>query len=519
VTLNRQTRAAAPLVSRRVVPLLSAVKPITLLLAGSLLANAALVGFFALRAKPTPSAAVAAKASSLTRAGDGSANLDALRAALASGDAAALEAAGVSPEVARELAIGRTFSRMAEKIRSAQGKGTADGRWWRSRSGFATPAVREQELLARRELSDALIAAFGDDLGLSGMDSSQLAFLAPAKREALRKINQDYDEMMAKFGAGGVQLASDREKLRLLRLERERDVAALLTPEERLAYEMRTSPSGNSVKARYGDAIESEAEFQKIYALQKAFDESFPRDALTGRISPETMRARADAERQLEANIRAAVGDERYAALRRSADPDLRTIDALANRLNLPPSTTDQVLASRDSYSAESQRISNDTSLAVSQRRAEIQALANKAKSELARTLGGEAADAYAQRSPWMNMLQNGMAYSTTPPDGTPGSFFAGPVQSVYPVLPAGVTPPGAQRQFVINATPPTDAVPGSGAFVSGGNVQVMTFSGGPAGDPTAAPAGARTRVIVTPSDAAGAVPPTPPNANPAPRP
>ncbi len=494
-----------------------AVKSTTVLLAASLVANVACVAWIATRTGPAPTSANAGiiRASA---AGSGSAkDADALRAALASGNAAALEAAGLSPQLARELALGRTFSQLAEKIRAARARAAPDGRWWRTRPAGSNPDAREQQLLARRELSDALVAAFGDDLGLNGGDRSQFTFLPPEKRDALRRIIQDYDEMMAKFGTGGVQLASDREKLRLLRLERERDIAALLTPEERLAYEMRTSASANLVKNRYGDAIESESEFQKIYALQKAFDEKYPRDALVGRIGPEVIRARSEAERQLEADIRGAVGDERYSALRRAADPDLRLIDSLASRLNLPAATTDSVLASREAYATASQRITNEASTPMPERRAQIQALANQAKAELGRTLGAEAADAYAQRSPWMNMLQNGMAYSTTPQDSLHGALLPGGAQSVYPVMPAGAAQGGA-RQFIVNASPPIDG-PAGGDTLVGGNVQVMTFSSSASGDVTGAQgagggAGAR-QVIVAP--APGTNPPA--TTNPAPRP
>src|SRR6185503_6527771 len=115
-------------------------------------------------------------------------------------------------------------------------------------------------------------------------------------------------------------------------------------------------------------------------------------------------------------------------------------------------------------------------SIPMPQRRAQIQALASQAKSELARVLGDEAAEAYAQRSPWLSMLQNGMAYSTVPPEDSPGSFFPAGGQSVYPVMPAGAMPAGAQRQFVFNATAPVDG-PAGGDAVSAGNVRVMTFS------------------------------------------
>lgn len=493
-------------------------KPVVLFFSASIIANAVLVAVLATRSATSSPAAPSSAAIRNTSRSDNPTKSDSLLAALASGDVKALEAAGVSPALARELAIGRTFSRLAEKVRATQAK-KSDGRWWRNRAGLADPGTREQQLVARRELSDALIAAFGDDLGLTGADQSQFAFLTPQKRDALRRINQDYDEMMAKFSAGGVQLASDREKLRLLRLERERDIAALLTPEERTDYEMRTSMSGNMVKGRYGDAIESEAEFQKIYALQKAFDEKFSRDALTGRISPEVMRARAEAERQLESDIRAAVGDDRYSALRRASDPDVRTLDSLASRLNLPANTTDNVLASRDTYSAESQRITSDTSLSMPQRREQIQALAAQAKAEITRTLGSEAADAYAQRSPWMSMLQNGMAYSTKPQDSTPGSFFPGATQSVYPVIPAGTTAAGGQRQFVFNAGTPADGVVLSDAIFSGGNVQVMSFStsGATTADPAtgAAPGIPVRRTIGGPGQPTPAAPQT---TNPTPR-
>ncbi len=473
-------------------------KPTSLLLVASLVANVALIGVYAVRSPataPAPSASSKPTFSTPTAAGRD----DALRAALASGDTAALQAAGLSASQAREIALGRAFAKIADRTKAAKGSG--DGQWWRNRN--TTPGSREHQLVARRELADALSAAFGDNLGLAGGTDGTLDFLSPQKRDALRRITQDYDEMMAKYSAGGVQLASDKEKLRLLRAERDRDIAALLSPDERLAYEMRTSASGNTVRNRYGDAIESEAEFQKIFALQKAMDEKFPREAMTGRIPPETLRARSDAERQLDADLRAAVGEDRYAALRRAADPDLRTVDSLVSRLNLPANTTDQVIAARESFAAESQRINSDASVPFPQRRSEIQALATRAKADLTRALGGEAADAYAQNSSWMNMLQNGTAYSMTPPQGMPGSLaLGGPGQSIFPVMPAGVnvSNSGAVRQVFIGGGPAGDSGGGASerAFTTS-NVQIMSVGSASGGDPTIVTAPATRQIIVAP--------------------
>jgi hypothetical protein len=312
-------------------------------------------------------------------------------------------------------------------------------------------------------LSAALLAAFGDDFGLGGGDAAQFSFLAPDKRAALKRITQDYDEMIAKYSANGLQLASDREKLQLLRAERQRDIAGLLSPAELAEYEMRTSSSAAMLRARYGDAIASEEDFRKLYGLQKAFDDQYPMP--NGRVTPDFMRERAAAQRQLQADMRTALGADAYAALTRAADPDLRTIDSLASRLNLPAGTSDQIAAARDSYAAESQRISADTSLNPQQRQAQLRDLGNRAKASIIGTLGSEAADAYAQRSPWLNMLQGGMAFSTTPPgDGMMGAMAGG--AGVYPVMPpggpGGVAGGAVTRQIVNYAS--SDAGPTTGA-------------------------------------------------------
>lgn len=435
-------------------------KPTALLLAVSLAANLALAGILLLRSPSAPDASSSPR-SVVRLSGDSG---DALRAALAAGDAAALEAAGVPADLARQIAASRAIARATDKLRALQAKAGSEGRWWRNRT--PTAAEREELALAQRELSDALAAAYGMD-ALSGGREDALAFLPPAKRQALSRIVQDYEEMMAKYSASGIQLPSDREKLKLLRAERDRDIAALLTPAELADYELRTSASAQSLRARFGDAIESEDDFRRLFALQKAFDEKYPRDALTGRITPEVLQERAAAERRLQEEMRAALGEEKYAALRRAADSDLRSVEALASRLGLPADTADRVAEARANYAAESQRINADASLTPQQRRAQIQELAGRARAEMVQALGAEAGDAYTQRSSWLSMLQGGMAYSTNPKDAPDGGLGLN-TQSVFPLFPAGATAGIARQVVSIGAAPgssPGSAPANTGTF------------------------------------------------------
>lgn len=443
-------------------------KPTTLLLTASLVANTALIAFVATRP---------AASTGTSHAPHPAASPTSPSAAKSSAPAQPSDAPAKQGPEARDLSVGRALARYQQRLAAARSTSAGDGRWWRSTNATRN---REEELAARRELVAALQTALGDDLGLTGADSSALAFLSPEKRAALLRVMQDYDEMMAKFGAaGGIQLASDKEKLRLLRAERDRDIAALLSPSELADYELRTSPSAATVRNRYGDGIQNEDDFRKLFALQKAFDEKFPAELVTGRVAPETLRARSDAQQQLQADIRATLGEDKYAALRRATDPELRALDGLVSRLNLPANTTERVATARETFATESQRINADASLSPADRRTALTALGNRAKSELASTLGAEVAEAYTPRANWVGLLQNGLAYSTTPTANTPGalSLSGSPTQSVFPIMPTGGPGAGgapAVRQVVNMVSTTENAGPaGGGTFILGGGAPV----------------------------------------------
>lgn len=446
-----------------------------LLLAGSLVANAALLATLARRpAPPTPAAPAPARAQPVV-APDPAARL---RAALASGQARDLEAAGLDPAATRDLLLGRRLSALLQRPRPAVGE-----RWWRNDPAAAL--AREQ---LRRELGGILGETLGDDAGLAGPG---LDFLPPEKRAALRRIDQDYAELRARFGTGGIVLPSDQERLRLLAVERERDLAALLSPEEKVAHDLRFSPTAAVVRARYGEGLETEEEYRRVFALQRAFDARFPMETAAARNDPAGRQQFADAQRQLADDIRAALGEAAYARLRGAQDSDLRNLAGLAQRLNLPADTTARLAAARENFAATSQRLQSDATLPPDQRRARVQALATEARTTLVQTLGAEAAEAYARQSPWVTILQGGLAFSLTPPADLP---VRGQGMSVFPVLPAGANAAGGIRQAFI-----TESAEGG----AGGNrmeVRVLNLSptgATPAPNPTA-PAGGRT-IIVTP--------------------
>jgi hypothetical protein len=374
-----------------------------------------------------------------------------LAAALASGDIAALTAVGFSAEDARAINIGRAFAKFRAQTRAIRPDATgADEKYWRSSflSNYNKMTSEQRTAMnkAQRELSEAMRTALGDEGELDPFSNNRNKFLPVGKRDTLRRIEQDYSEMTSELyrDQNGIQLASDRAKIKLLNDEKERDIAAALTPEEFEQYQLHSSQTANSISNRYGNAIQSEEDYKKIFALQKAFDTQYPNDMfMAGPPSQDVMRARSDAQRKLNDDIRAAIGEDNFAVYQRANDNDYKTLTSLQNRLTLPTGTADQVYSMRDTYAAQSQQINANGDLTSQQRREQLTALANQAKTDLTGKLGEEGANAYAQRAQWMQMLKNGSAFSTNPKDaqgGNPSGYNT--VYPVRPVLPSAPSKP-----------------------------------------------------------------------------
>ena len=159
-----------------------------------------------------------------------------------------------------------------------------------------------------------------------------------------------------------------------------------------------------------------------------------------GATTPEARAARQAAEQKLQDDIRAALGPDNYAAFQRANDQDYKTLTSVAKRLSLPETTADTVYATRDTYAAQSQQISQNPALTPAERRDQLSHLATQAKTALTATLGSEGAEAYAQRAQWLNMLKNGNAFSMNPKDAPAG--YSNPGSTVYPVRPPRVVKP-----------------------------------------------------------------------------
>ena len=407
------------------------------LLVASLLGNAALLLVLGRRPAPPPSLAPGradesstGTASSRHPPGSGSGAGDSIApeiaAILNSQDPARLNAlllaAGVDSEIRLALVEQVFWKKHRAQLRELDPDRSQEVTdvWWRDpRIRYDSPEVRRRITTVgrlRKELSAELAQITGlnpetYDLETNSWLARQYGGLPPEKAAALFRIHRDYEELENELQneAGSFELPEDREKQRLLRSERDRDIAALLTPEERAEWELRSSDTANRLRQRMTEFDVTEDEYRRIYALQKAFDTRFSGETDAG--------GREAAEAALEADIRAIVGEERYAAGLRENDNDFTTARAAAERLGLPAETPARLLALRGPAALESQRIAKDPSLNSDQKKAALAALAATTRRQVAELLGAVGAETYFRNGAmsWLENIGEGWAIIIKP--------------------------------------------------------------------------------------------------------
>lgn len=112
--------------------------------------------------------------------------------------------------------------------------------------------------------------------------SARYGTLPDDKIEALAKIERDYGEVywQQRRGAGNedaMETFEGRNRIRVIEEEKERDIAAVLTPEEFEDYSRRRSRAALTVIQGVADITVTEDEYMALYQLQRHGFETLPR--------------------------------------------------------------------------------------------------------------------------------------------------------------------------------------------------------------------------------------------------
>jgi len=330
-----------------------------------------------------------------------------------------LRALGVPEDVVRAVVSVRIGSRSAARYREiseAARRAEEQRPYWQAKPqnglGFLTADQWGEMIALQREGSKQIRQILGTDDDAPGYFEIRYSHLPPEKARQLSEIESDYYQLRSKVEEemSGFRMPGDTAKLKLLDEEHKRDVAALLTPEEKMADDLRNGDAAYGVQRAFAGFDGTEEEYKTVFALKQGLEEKFPTDlAGEGADAREFWRARTEAEKEVEAQIKNALGDERYAEYVRGQRRDYQSLLSAAQRFNLGADTVAQTYQARDYAANEAKRISDDKSLNAGQKKEAYAALAEQATGQIRAALGDEVGDAYINNAlVWLKNLPRG---------------------------------------------------------------------------------------------------------------
>ncbi len=393
-----------------------------LLTAGSLAANAVLLGL--LFARPTLAPPAVRKYFTLGAAEEAPtakpraaqpAPPPKLWAALGSDDLptliARLRAAGFPASVIRQIVSMNLSARYDARMRAIF-EPDPNVPFWKQQSPYALSGSKRMEDYAalQRERSKLMRDLFSDEFfataDVSASQRRQYGNLSRAKIDLVSRIEDDYGEMTSavRSATNGIALPEDREKLALLNREKHADLAAILTPDELADYELRSSPITSMLRSRFNNFTPTESEFRAIFQMQQAMNDRFP---YTGGAMNDYQQ-RQDYMKTLNDQLKGSLGDARYGEFMRETSNEYQTLSRLAQRDSLPTDTAIRAYNVRDSVAQESNR-------------AALQTLAQNARAQIVTLLGPAAGQSYVKMidNQWLGQVERGSAVSFNGGGGT----------------------------------------------------------------------------------------------------
>lgn len=361
---------------------------------------------------------------------------------------ARLRAAGFPPAVVRAVVSSEIERRFSTRIKSLQAQAEETPYWQPSatRSNFYSKFFEERQQVYRdrtRLLREVLGDEFYAGSGLDPTEAQRRQFgnLSKAKIDLLQRINDDYAEMTAqiRMATAGIVLPEDRAKLALLEREKQADLAAVLSPQEFEDYTMRTSQITSRLRAALTLIDASEQEFRTIYRLSQPYaDVLYPDIGDRAIMTADGRQKREDSQRALDAQLKSALGDARFAEWTRAQNYEFQQLVRITQQQNLPTSSAISAFDLRAATTAESATIGNDAKLSPEQRLAALRDLAQKTRNQLVATLGPAGAS-YAKSATWLQAIESGHAV-TAAADGRGMSF-----RLISPTPPTPPTPPASR--------------------------------------------------------------------------
>lgn len=230
----------------------------------------------------------------------------------------------------------------------------------------------------------------------------RLTFLPDEKRSQVRVLMEQYDEQEQvirdkEWQDGETLNAADRAELRRLQDERRAKLAGVLSPTEQEQFDLWLSPTANAVRHSLYGMDGTEEEFLTVYRLRKAFDQNWSRHDME-MMSDSQREQWEQAQRDLDAQIRQQLGEQRYADLKRGEDEEFHHLNATVSRFKLPRQKAVEVYELKRSLQQMRDTVHSNPDLNTTQREQALNGMADETERAVRALLGDKAFNYYLRR-------------------------------------------------------------------------------------------------------------------------
>ncbi len=241
----------------------------------------------------------------------------------------------------------------------------------------------------------------GADFRQSTRFEIALKMLPESKREEARLIQQRYWDRTQQLQqrTRGEYEPEDQEESVRIRRERREALAKLLSPQELEDLELRTANSASSLRSQLAGFDASEREFREVFRIRQGLEEG----AWSGRLDPgdpEIQKRRSEVYQQAETQIKAALGEERYAEYQRAQDSNFRGLADIAQRYGLPKETAVKGYEIQKTALGEIQKLQTAPAATPEQRTQALTALKAETEAAMVQTFGERAFNRYKRTRP-----------------------------------------------------------------------------------------------------------------------
>jgi hypothetical protein len=229
--------------------------------------------------------------------------------------------------------------------------------------------------------------------------------LPQGPREVVRAIQekywQDSDALSGKYRGTNVnsnwRTPEYLAEYTKLNQQRRAALAQAMTPTQMEDYEMRITDTGIDMRSQFAQMSVSEEEFRKIFRARREAESPYGGGNLTtGGIEYDAAGNPIDGGQQrrakLQDEIKAALGEERYAQYQKSSDYSYQTLSRLGERYGLAPDAIDEAYALQKQMNAARQTAMVADSAEA--RSARLRKLGEEFEKKMAQVLGERASKA-----------------------------------------------------------------------------------------------------------------------------